>query len=80
MKAHPEYSSTKAGDVHDEEASGRNKIPEALAAYYSSKTGATFIDTVVQANRAYHTGTKPMERLLVRSIFDSQRIGAPSWN
>jgi hypothetical protein len=46
--------------VHAEEAAGRNKIPEALAAYYALATDASFVDTVVQANRAYHTGAGPM--------------------
>lgn len=58
--------------VHAEEAAGRNKIPEALAAYYALATGASFVDTVVQANRAYHTGAGPMERMLARAIFDGE--------
>lgn len=56
--------------VHAEEASGRNKIPNALALYYAAETGAEVDDSIVQANRAFHTGANAMERLLARAEFD----------
>jgi hypothetical protein len=52
-----------------EEASGRNKIPEALAGYYAAVTGAAVTDQVVQATRAFHTGARPLERLIARPLF-----------
>ena len=45
------------------EAGGHNKIPHALAVLYAHEAGGTVDDSIVQANRAYHTGAGPMERL-----------------
>lgn len=55
--------------VHAEEAQGKNKIPLALAKHLSIETGAGLDLDIVQSNRAYHTGAKPMERLLARAEF-----------
>lgn len=54
---------------HAEEASGRNKIPNTLAAYMASVAGAQMDTGIVQTNRAFHTGAKLMERLIARSDF-----------
>ncbi|MBX6420186.1 MAG: hypothetical protein IRZ06_04135, partial [Nevskia sp.] len=58
--------------VHAEEAAGLNKIPSALAAYYAKQTGADVGGTIVQTNRAYHTGANAMERLLARAEFSGK--------
>lgn len=55
--------------VHAEEASGRNKIPIALAAHYAKNAGGDLGTGIFQANRAYHTGANAMERLLARAEF-----------
>ncbi|MHB1573475.1 MAG: phosphoribosyltransferase [Acidithiobacillus sp.] len=55
--------------VYAEEAQGKNKIPLALAKHLSIETGAGLDLDIVQSNRAYHTGAKPMERLLARAEF-----------
>lgn len=55
--------------VHTEEASGRNKIPMALAARYAEAAGAAFEPAVVQSNKAFHTGADPMQRLIARAEF-----------
>jgi adenine/guanine phosphoribosyltransferase-like PRPP-binding protein len=52
------------------ERNGFNAIPDALAQLYASATGARAGSDIVQANRAYHTGARPMDRLLVRPRFD----------
>lgn len=56
--------------VHAEEASGRNKIPIALAAYYAQSVGAALDPNLLQANRAYHTGADAMQRLIARTEFN----------
>ena len=43
-----------------QEATGRNKIPVVLAAYYAQATGATLARDVVQTNTAFHTGARPL--------------------
>lgn len=58
--------------VHAEEASGRNKIPDALAAHYAANAGGQFGAGIMQANRAYHTGANAMERLLSRAEFSGK--------
>lgn len=58
--------------VHAEEASGRNKIPDALAAHYAANAGGEFGAGIMQANRAYHTGASAMERLLARAGFSGK--------
>lgn len=52
------------------EASGRNKIPAALADLYADETGGTASAGIVQANRVFHTGAGAMERLVRRPVFD----------
>jgi len=56
--------------VHAEEAAGRNKIPMTLAHYYAAATGGEVAEDIVQASRAYHTGMRPLERLVARPGFD----------
>ncbi|GAB4193319.1 MAG: hypothetical protein OHK0024_33530 [Thalassobaculales bacterium] len=56
--------------VSAEEASGRNKIPVALAALYAERTDADATADIVQSSRSYHTGAKPTERLIARPAFD----------
>lgn len=53
-----------------EEAAGRNKLPLALAHRYARETGARVADDIAQSSRVYHTGGKPMERILARPSFD----------
>ncbi len=53
-----------------QEATGRNKIPEALAHFYAKETRASVEDGIIQVNKAFHTGAKPMERVLSRPTFD----------
>ena len=52
--------------VRAEEASGRNKIPVALAKFYAHMTGARDALDIAQGNRAFHTGARPMERIVGR--------------
>jgi hypothetical protein len=52
------------------EASGQNAIPGALASYYAAAVGARTDTSIVQANRAGHTGEKAMARLVSRPLFD----------
>jgi N12 class adenine-specific DNA methylase len=53
-----------------EEASGRNKLPNALAELYAQATGAAVEPSAItQVNRAFHTGARPMDRLISRPIF-----------
>lgn len=56
------------------EDGSRNAIPVALAAHYAYATGGLLGCGVVQANRAYHTGANPMERLLSRAEFTGKVI------
>jgi adenine/guanine phosphoribosyltransferase-like PRPP-binding protein len=53
-----------------EEASGRNKIPQALARRYADGTGASVVLDIVQSTRAHHTGARPLTRLISRPLFD----------
>lgn len=53
-----------------QEASGRNKLPEVLAHTYALSTGALVCDDIVQSTCAYHTGARPVERLISRPLFD----------
>ena len=53
-----------------EEATGPNRIPAALAELYAARTGADTARGIVQVTRAFHTGAKAMERLMVRPVFD----------
>ncbi len=52
------------------EASGRNKLPNAVAAGLSQITGARVTRDIAQSNKAYHTGAGAMERLIARTHFD----------
>lgn len=52
-----------------EEASGHNAIPGALAHYLASMTDGGVEDRIVQASRAFHTGARPLDRLLGRPLF-----------
>jgi len=58
--------------VHAEEAAGKNKLPTALAALYAGETGATMDTSIVQANRAFHTGAKAMDRMIARPLFEGE--------
>ncbi len=55
--------------VAAQEASGRNKIPYALAEFVAQQTGASTTQVIVQSNRAYHTGADAMERITNRAVF-----------
>lgn len=57
---------------HAEEATGKNKIPAALAHFYAAKTGGVVAEPIVQTNRAFHTGASMMERMLARPLFDGE--------
>jgi hypothetical protein len=56
--------------VHAEEASGRNKIPMAMANVYAARAGGSVTTNIVQANRAFHTGADAMQRLIARAEFN----------
>ncbi|MFG1417186.1 anti-CBASS Acb1 family protein [Xanthobacter sp. V0B-10] len=58
--------------VHAEEATGKNRLPTALAALYASETGAHADGSIVQANRAFHTGAKAMDRMIARPLFEGE--------
>lgn len=60
--------------VKAEEASGLNAIPEAVAHLYAEATGASFSDDIVQSSRAYHTGARPLERIISRPTFDGEIV------
>lgn len=53
-----------------QEAAGRNKIPLLLAAFHAQSIGADFTTEIVQSSRAFHTGARPLERVLSRARFD----------
>jgi hypothetical protein len=55
-----------------EEATGKNAIPKTVAARYAAATGGHVDNEIVQANRAYHTGADPMERMISRPVFDGE--------
>jgi hypothetical protein len=52
------------------EASGFNKIPEAMADYYADRTGASSDSEIVQSSRTFHTGAGPLDRMIARPHFD----------
>lgn len=54
---------------HAEEASGRNAIPQVLARFLAENAGANSDRDIVQASRAFHTGARPLDRLLGRPQF-----------
>jgi hypothetical protein len=53
-----------------EEASGKNALPQALAALYASETGGSVDRDIVQTNKAFHTGANAMQRMIARPLFD----------
>ena len=55
--------------VHAEEATGKNKIPNMLAMEHAKAAGALVDSSIVQTNKAFHTGAGPMERLMNRAEF-----------
>jgi len=60
--------------VGAQEASGRNKLPVALAALYAKAAGGTVDAGIVQTVRAGHTGAKAIARMLSRPQFDGPVI------
>lgn len=102
LKAHPDYTAAKAGDVqaaarlvqdlvkpeqleaaralgeaiwaapHAQEASGPNAIPNTLAVHYAGATGGSVDESIVQANRTFHTGAPAMQRLIAPPHFDGE--------
>lgn len=52
-----------------QEASGKNAIPQALAAYYASAAQGALNTQIVQMNRPRHTGADPMQRIIARAQF-----------
>lgn len=58
--------------VMAQESSGKNQIPNALAAYYAAKTDGIMGAEIFQTNKAYHTGADAMERLIARSEFSGR--------
>ena len=58
--------------VQAEEASGKNKLPNALAMQYAAATGASVAQEITQTNRAFHTGAGAMERLMNRAEFGGE--------
>lgn len=53
------------------EAGGDNVLPHALAEYYADATGARAVtNTILQVNRAHHTGASKLERLVSRPLFE----------
>ena len=54
------------------EATGHNAIPEVAATYYAEKTGADVAGSIFQVSQAFHTGARPMERIISRPVFSGQ--------
>lgn len=57
-----------------EEAKGHNAIPVHMAQFYAAHAGGSVDTAIIQANRAFHTGAGPMERLANRPLFDGDVI------
>ena len=55
---------------HAREATGENAIPMALASALAQGTKGRLDDEIVQANRVFHTGADPMERMNARAAYD----------
>lgn len=55
--------------VHAEEAAGRNAIPTALAIRYAREADGHDVTDITQTNKSYHTGARPMPRLIRRALF-----------
>jgi hypothetical protein len=56
--------------VHAQEATGKNKLPLALAKYTSRFSGLPIVTNIVQTNETRHTDAGPLERLLRQPEFD----------
>lgn len=56
--------------VIGKEASGHNQIPHAMALQYARGTNGIVDDGIVQSNEAYHTGARPLERMLYPALFE----------
>jgi hypothetical protein len=56
------------------EISGCNQIPNAMAAIYAEQTGGFLAGGLFQTNKAFHTGSDAMGRLIARSTFDGNII------
>lgn len=54
------------------EAAGDNAIPGMLVAALTAELQGTADRSIVQTNRAYHTGADPMERLISRATFEGE--------
>lgn len=52
------------------ERAGPNAIPRTVAEYYAAKLGATTDRSLIQSNKAYHTGAEMMERLVSPPTFE----------
>jgi len=53
-----------------QEATGRNAIPQALAAHYANAANGSLDTQIVQVNQPRHTGADPMQRIIARAQFD----------
>ncbi len=54
------------------EASGKNKIPEALAERIATVSGAGYDTEILQISLSHHTGANAMQRLLNRPVFNGE--------
>ena len=59
---------------HAIEASGKNKIPEALAAYYAEHANGILDTDIIQTVKAGHTNATMLERMMGRPEFDGRVI------
>lgn len=59
---------------HAIEASGENAIPQTLATYLATVTGAIDDSAIVQRNKVYHTGADAMQRLIAPSDFAGEVV------
>lgn len=53
-----------------QEMTGVNQLPTQLAELYATATGATTTDQIQQVSKAWHTGARPLERIISRPVFD----------
>ena len=54
------------------EANGHNAIPRQMAEYLAAATGASAARGIVQANKAFHTRAKGMDRMISRAFFTGE--------
>lgn len=59
---------------HAQEATGDNAIPQTLASVCAAVYRGKIDTEIVQADRVYHTGADPMERLAARAQFQGRVI------